>query len=416
MPSAMDRSAKAPTSRAWIWVGLAACLADLGCARDGSFRMPNNPLPMLGLREKILGHSPPIAGPDLYAEELQRRQGSAGAALAANGSESDGPYSRRLRRGGAPNLGDAPASPGSLALDPLPSDVALLPPITSPGQSDASSAWSPPATTSSLAAPVDRKPDAPKDDQASSGSSAAAIRTLVEAGRGRLANVGNYQVHLNRQEQVGGALQAAEDVVLSIRSDPRAVRLEWREGPHKGREVLYSAAEPTFMHIKMADLAVPLPPMRMALDSPKVRDSSRHPITEAGLDAILQRIEESLAVAEKGSPDADRLTCTGPETPDGVDRPCHKITRVTPNGETWVVDLDAQTALPVVVQANAANGDLLERYVFRDLKTDLPDLASASAFDPAARWGHGGGGLLSRLARSGGGSPATKPTAGTTTR
>ena len=73
--------------------------------------------------------------------------------------------------------------------------------------------------------------------------------------------------------------------------------------------------------------------------------------------------------------------------------------RVLPDGETWVVYLDPETKLPSLFQGTAPDGNLLERYVFRDLKADLPDLAAADAFDPEARWGPSKG-LFGRIARS----------------
>ena len=60
-------------------------------------------------------------------------------------------------------------------------------------------------------------------------------RTLVEEAKAQLAPLRNYRVQMTRQERVGDDLQPEENVVLSIRRDPRAVRLEWTEGPSAGR-------------------------------------------------------------------------------------------------------------------------------------------------------------------------------------
>ena len=44
--------------------------------------------------------------------------------------------------------------------------------------------------------------------------------------------------------------EPAEDVQLSIRRAPRAVRLEWTAGSHKGRGAIYSASEPAaLLHV-----------------------------------------------------------------------------------------------------------------------------------------------------------------------
>ncbi len=61
-----------------------------------------------------------------------------------------------------------------------------------------------------------------------------------------------------------------------------------------------------------------------------------------------------------------------------------------------------------MVVGTSKSGELLERYLFRDVKPDLPELATADAFDPARRWAHSvASGLLGRLARAGGDAKTT---------
>ncbi len=222
----------------------------------------------------------------------------------------------------------------------------------------------------------------------------------------------SYQVTLNRQDRVGQTLQEPEEVVLSIRREPKAVRLEWPTGPHKGREVLYLASEDDgrFMHINAADSVIPVPPLKMPVDSPMVMSNARHPITEAGFDTVIGNLEKTLVATRAGDPSRGTLRYAGLENPGPLPRPCHKLTRVTPSGETWQIYVDPETKLPAMVEATAANGDLLERYVFSNPRIDLPELASADAFDPARRWGGARGGLLHRLARSGPAAPGSTAT------
>jgi hypothetical protein len=49
------------------------------------------------------------------------------------------------------------------------------------------------------------------------------------------------------------------------------------------------------------------------------------------------------------------------------------------------------------VVAHDAQGELLEKYTYRDVKENPVELASADAFDPDSRWGKSAG-LFSRLA------------------
>ncbi len=223
-------------------------------------------------------------------------------------------------------------------------------------------------------------------------------RAVVTRARAAVEAMTTYQVQLSRQERVGDVLQPAEDVQLSIRRAPRAVRLEWTAGSHKGREAIYSASEPgALLHVHMGDSPIPVPTLSIAPDSAMVMKNSRHPITEAGFDAIVKTLETGLSAPAAGS----TLTYVGLETPAAVGRACHKIERHNAAGETWLVFLDAETALPALVEGTAANGDILERYRFHQVKANLPELASAEAFDPARRWPSAvTGGLLGRLART----------------
>jgi hypothetical protein len=231
------------------------------------------------------------------------------------------------------------------------------------------------------------------------------LRKLVDTARGMLAPVRSYQATMIRQERVGETLQPREELVLSVRRDPFAVRLEWPTGPTEGREVLYSTVETAGkMQIRQPGSIVPR--LTLAPDSPLVRKNSRHPITEAGFDQLLDNLDASIRSADAGDA-GNRITLDGPATIDDVGRPCHRITEIRPNGETWVVGLDTESLLPIYVHGTDAAGNLLESYAFRDVRLDVAELASAEAFDPEKRWGGGSGGVLGRLVRSGDGDGQT---------
>ncbi len=255
----------------------------------------------------------------------------------------------------------------------------------------------------------DQKPAAPVAAKAieTPGPDVAKVRDLIQRGRDRMAKVATYQVSVDGQERVNGTLQPEDEARLSVRREPRAIRLEWPNGQHKGREVLWSSAEPGgMMHVHVGDSMLPVPDLALSPTNPMILKYSRHPVTEAGLDSVLDRLDESLKPHEGGTSGTEKLSYDGLRTPPEIGRPCHTITRVTPSGETWIVSLDAETCLPTVVVATDAKGDLLERYLFRDVAIDPPALSDSSAFDPEKRWG-GSRGLLGRLAQGGtGGTPS----------
>ena len=109
------------------------------------------------------------------------------------------------------------------------------------------------------------------------------LRSLLARARKKLETMSTYQVNITRVERVGNQMQPEEDVVLSIRRNPKAVRLEWPKGPSKGREVIYSASlNPRTMYVNMANSALPIPRMSIPIDSPMVLRSSRHPDHRGG--------------------------------------------------------------------------------------------------------------------------------------
>lgn len=399
-PTSSARSTRVEHRRPFraIWLCVASTLVP-GCAHVERFQNAEPP-PMLGSATPRPGSVEPAplamkepaaaatAEPDDYAAWLERRTPALYGVEVASESEP-----------GATNRSTAHA------LDPdqdrRPVQVALQPPVVdrtevdvdrvSLEMRDAGSVSLPPAATSALErSPVDEL---------------GQIRQVLDDSQRQLASLDNYQVMMSRQESVKGAVQPAEDVQLSIRRDPKAVRLEWLDGPNKGREVIYN--EGGMMHVNMPGSLVPrisLPP-----DSPIALKNSRHPISEAGFAKIIEQIMLPLQSAERGGADAGRFRYDGLGSPEPGAPPCHAIVRVTPSGETWTVHIDDATKLPYIVHAEDASGALLEHYVFRNPQLNTTQLAAVDAFDHETRWGQSGS-LLNRLARGlddPGSSPAT---------
>lgn len=370
-------------SRIALALALLALVADFGCARSrGNRRLDLGALtPPLMIGSRVRSQD----GTQL-ARRGHRRPSEPPAQVAQNGPRvqwTDPP----------PGVIPQPAPLGQPAV------VTLPPPPTLPTEPGAIASASPAAKPSQPPRPKVANTSQTKPKAKPAVDGIAKLQTLLAEGHQRIEKITNYQVLMERQERVGDDLLPAEEVVLSIRRDPKAVRLEWRSGKNQGREVLYSTTE-TDGQLQIHTPGSLIPRMTLAPDSPLVLRSSRHPITEAGLDAILESLEESLRPHVEGTPTRARMTYQGIETPEPVGRPCDKIVENRENGEVWTVYLDAQSHLPAMVQATTASGELLEHYVFHNLKTDLPELAQAGAFDPETRWGAASEGFFSRMARS----------------
>ena len=324
------------------------------------------------------------AGADLGCSHLRSRPQKSGAGPATLGAEMPGPdiYAARTPTGATfarPAAAGSATAPTALALG---GDGAASSPVLASAPAPSS------APRSGQKAPTVASPTS---TLAVVGNSEPRPTTrLVDEARATLDAMTSYQLALKRQERVNGALLPPEDLIMSIRRNPKAARLTWADGPHRGREVIYRADEPGGqMHVNMADSKFPMPRLSLAPDSPMVMKNSRHPITEAGLDPIVASLEQ----ADR----AGTLVDLGMQTPPPLDHPHHALMRTTPEGDVWRAYIDPASRLPMLVECQGRNGELLEQYLFRDIQANPPELASNGAFDPDARWGAPRG-LFGRMA------------------
>ena len=414
----------------WCLTGLAimALTSESGCAKLGN-RLRRKPAPML---QASLA-PPTIEGSAVRSQDaskLTRRVGSKSGAIVPPPAQPAAkaptviavkepePASNPAREVDEPVVTVATppmlVSERSSQVAPIPEPPELpadrtpstLPSIASPtvasrGGSEDLIALSPSAVGSPASivnsAPKIQEPVSPVAESVVAADDTTAIRTLIGNAKARLSQTISYQTRLRRQERVGTNLQPAEEVLLSIRREPVAVRLEWPNGTNKGREVLFSPVE-TNGKLQIYQPNSLMPRMTLNPESPLVLKNSRHPISEAGFDVLLRNLERSLDADRSGQPGGNQMSYQGTVEVAELGRACHQITEVRANGESWVVCLDAETLMPAMVRGQAADGALLEMYLFQDLALNVPELATETAFLADARWGKGG--LLNRLAKA----------------
>jgi hypothetical protein len=223
-------------------------------------------------------------------------------------------------------------------------------------------------------------------------------KLILAQAAAKLDGLDAYQVKMQRRERVGGSVLPEEEVLLSIRRKPKAVRLEWTTGASKGREVIFSPSlDSKMIYVHQPQAAVVVPSMKIAIDSPLVMKNSRHTIAEAGFETILANLHKSRDEPDGTRTGGPNLEYKGLEKAAGLDAACHHFVRHAASGETWNVYLDPRSLLPRLVLAENKQGDLLERYVYSDIRENPKELASADAFSPSERWGEGKG-LFQRLA------------------
>ena len=374
---------KCPTALMFA-VGTMTFLVNSGCSSlEGLRSIAANRPSLLGLRDKPQPADEP--GDDLYARSMNR------------GSKTSAPA-------------DAPPPASST----MPSGSQDAPPAGNPNDRSKISSSDQPDHVPNADQPATKQDDrslavATKPRTTKTLHAAAANPDdLLERAEHRVTSLSTYQVKMQRTERTRGRLQPEEEIVMSIRREPKAVRFTWENGPNQGREVIYSSAiDPRMLFVHMSNTAIPLPTMKIPVDSPMVTSNSRHSITDAGLDRVIQNLRKASAGAEADGVNDDRkaLTYDGLETPPGATKPSHRFTHRTPSNETWTVYLDAKTLLPTLVFAKDVNGELIERYRYEEVRENPPELAKSDAFVPDERWGTSKG-LWSRFSATAASAPS----------
>lgn len=269
-----------------------------------------------------------------------------------------------------PPAGERPAVPASAPADPLPA----LPDPPSPGTTP------PPAPA---AAPAEGK-----------------LRRLHRLAAEEYARMDGYVVRLTRREQVNGKDQPKEVIKLCFRKDPWSIHFTWLEGDAKGREVVYVKGRyDNKLHTRLGpgDAVWPLKPgSRLALDpdNPKVRSSSRHGITEAGVGSLIARFGVLVEAAEKGDKTRGTLTYLGPQKRPEFDAAVEAAELVLPAGvdkdlprggrRLWMFDA-AKHHLPVLIITTDDKGHEVEYYLHD--RYIYPVTFDDRDFDPDKLWG-----------------------------
>ncbi len=316
MAPATDFANTSPVRRLWIGIAFITVFLGAGCTQIRAFRKGDD-RPVFGTETADSSKASGVRGSsgDVYVDRL-RQTGPAKASLAQRSKSS----SSSMR-------GEDPPDP---ILDPGP-QVVLLPPVSipSPNGSNEAPAAEPVEALPELRASttrLDPEPRAPRIERAAIESVPGTLRAsqtslagLLTESRQRLEGLTSYQVMMSHRERVGMVLNPAEDVLLSVRRSPKAVRLEWPTGPNKGREVIYEPGRNAQMQIYMPGALVPRVPMKP--DSFLAMRNSRHPISEAGFHTILQNMELALEGEGTENPAHGQLRYMGLEQPEGLDAP-----------------------------------------------------------------------------------------------
>jgi hypothetical protein len=272
--------------------------------------------------------------------------------------------------------------------------VVPLPPIPMGGDSRPP-APPKPAPPPNPTPPLEKPP--PAADTAATPANGNAVRRLHQQAAARTATMDSYIVRLTRREQVNGKDNPEEVLLFKFRKQPWSVYFKWLGTEGQGREVLYVQGQhENKIHTLLAAGDVPLMAggkrMSFAVDSPLVQSASRHPITEAGLAASVERLGVRLDALDRGDKKRGTLTYLGPQNRPDFPRPLEMVEhaipagaeKALPRGGNRLYGFDPDSQLPVLVITRDDRGAEVEYYRYDRLQ--FPVLLDADDFDPDKLW------------------------------
>jgi hypothetical protein len=194
------------------------------------------------------------------------------------------------------------------------------------------------------------------------------VPMLLEMGTRAVDALGTYSYRMKKSERINGAMHEEQEIVTTIREKPFAARLEFINGPGKGRRVLFNS------EIRKRDFRVKEPGflkifggLWIDVDSSLAKKDSNHTILEAGLGNLLRRFKRDhdravplggFAVKHEGW-NAKGSFCSiwvSPNKGVGFDSASTRICT------------DLKTGLPSKVESYDVKGTLIETYEFYDAK------------------------------------------------
>jgi hypothetical protein len=230
------------------------------------------------------------------------------------------------------------------------------------------------------------------------GPAPVTVRQLYQAAQERYATLDSYIVRLTRREKVKDTMNPEEVIRFSFRKEPWSVHFKWLGKEGVGRECIYVKGRyEGKLHTKLAAGDVFLMPagkrIALAPDSPLVRSASRHPITEAGIGASIDRIGITLAAVERGDRRRGTLGVlvgvNRPEFPvpvNGVEIILPPgVDSSLPRGGRRSYFFDPEEKLPMLICTVDERGKEVEYYRYDRLES--PVRLDDSDFDPDRLWG-----------------------------
>ncbi len=192
-----------------------------------------------------------------------------------------------------------------------------------------------------------------------------------------IRSMGPYEYTMVKQERINGSMQGEQTIKTIIQEDPNAIRLEYLKGPSAGRKLIYnSKVKNDEFRVREPGILSVIGRLWIPLKSDLTRGDSNHTVAEAGLGALVRRLQadgsragERIVVKHEGWTPGGHF-CSLYTLPDGGKGFDNASTRVC---------YDPIVGVPMKVEGFDPKGDLIERYAFSGLK---PFTIDETTFDP----------------------------------
>jgi hypothetical protein len=202
-------------------------------------------------------------------------------------------------------------------------------------------------------------------DQFAARMRATSPESLVALGREAVHRLGAYRARLVKQERLKNKISPAQTLDITIQPTPRAMRLEYVEGPKAARRVIWTEKRPKEILVREGGL-LGVMSVWIDIDGRLARGDTNHRVTDLGFGPLLDIISSDLrkAASHGGHRRHD-------EGFDAAGNYCLVFT--APQAATDVyaqqtrLCIDRTIGLPVRVEVNDHSG-FLERYHYTRIR------------------------------------------------
>ncbi len=197
-----------------------------------------------------------------------------------------------------------------------------------------------------------------------------------------LAQTDSYTAIFHRRERINGKLREEETAFFKFKK-PFKLYMKWGKEPSKGLEVLYIEGWNNNRVKVHGDGIIGITTLNLDPKSPLAMKDNRHPVTDSGLENLMNFINENVQRGIKTSEVIFKTPCE--EIIYG--RKTVKIEGIFPKDKTKgyychraIINFDLEQKVPIKVQIFDFGNNLIESYGYEDLRLNA-GLTEAD-FDP----------------------------------